>query len=136
MSNRIALSLGAFLAAIAVALGAYAAHGLEEKILNLGYEADLAKRMQWFETGVRYNLFHAIGILCAVLITELSDASRWFRAAPTLFLIGIALFSGSLYVMALGPESLRWLGAIVPLGGVAMIVGWICVSCGALASKK
>lgn len=135
MSNQIAVFLGALLAAVAVGLGAYAAHGLENTLIAQGHEADFVKRMQWFETGVRYHMVHALAILCAVLIAEVLGASVWLRVAPLLFLAGIVLFSGSLYVMALGPESWRWLGAIVPLGGVAMIAGWICVAVGALTLK-
>ncbi len=135
MPNRVALFLGALLAAIAVGLGAYAAHGLEATLVGLKYEPDLAKRMDWFETGVRYHLYHAIGIICTVLVAEIAGTARLLRVAPILFLFGIVLFSGSLYVMALGPESWRWLGAIVPLGGIAMIAGWITVACTAWMIK-
>ena len=136
MPNRIALFLGALLAALAVGLGAYGAHGLENTLLKLGYEADIVKRMDWFATGVHYHLYHALGILTAALIAESASPTRWLRVAPLLFLLGILLFSGSLYTMTLTPASWRWLGAIVPLGGVAMITGWICVAYGALTSKS
>ena len=136
MPNHIALFLGALLAAVAVGLGAYGAHGLENTLLGLGYEADAAKRMEWFTTGVHYHLYHALGILCAALIAEFARPSRWLQIAPLLFLAGILLFSGSLYAMTLAPEDWRWLGAVVPFGGSAMIIGWISVACGALALKN
>ena len=134
MSNRYAFFLGALLAAVAVALGAYAAPGLENSLLKLGYD-DLPKRMQWFETGVRYHQYHALGIICAMLAAAASS-SRWFHLVPWLFLTGIVVFSGSLYAMALGPESWRGLGAIVPVGGLAMILGWIALACGGLQLKN
>ena len=123
------------LAAAAVGLGAFGAHGLQDTLLELGHEADAVKRIDWFETGVHYHLYHALGILIAVLIAEFSRPTRWLRIAPLLFLIGILLFSGSLYAMALAPEGWRWLGAVVPLGGLAMIIGWIAVACGAMSLR-
>ena len=107
---------------IAVALGAFAAHGLKARL-----PADL---LAVFETGVRYQMVHALallGVACA--------CARWPGAAASasgwLFVAGTLLFSGSLYVLAL--TGVRWLGAITPFGGLAFLAGWVCL---ALAAAK
>lgn len=130
LNSRTAIILGALLAAAAVGLGAYAAHGLEKQIVAFGYEADLAKRLDWFETGVKYHLYHALGIIVVALIAERRAASRFLTVAPFLFLAGIVLFSGSLYAMTLLSASWSKLGAVVPLGGASFIAGWILLAVG------
>lgn len=110
---RLFFTLGCVLAALGVGLGAFAAHGLR----NTLDAADLAT----FETGVRYQMYHAFALLAVAWAVE-----RWGGATATYagwsFVAGIALFSGSLYMLVLtGP---RWLGAVTPLGGVAFLVGW------------
>lgn len=121
MSNRHTLVLGALLAAAGVGLGAFGAHGLEDRLVQLGYEAELAKRLDWFETGVKYHLYHALGL---VVVSRLPNC----RAACFAFLLGIVLFSGSLYAMTVLPTDWKKLGAIVPLGGVSFITGWFIVA--------
>jgi uncharacterized membrane protein YgdD (TMEM256/DUF423 family) len=131
VNSRNAIFWGAILAAAAVALGAYAAHGLDQQVISLGYEADLAKRLDWFETGVKYHLFHALGLIVAGLLAERREPGRALQIAPLLFVAGILLFSGSLYAMSLLNPSWKWLGAITPLGGLSFIGGWILVALGA-----
>jgi len=121
---------GALLAAAAVALGAYGAHGLEKKLLALGFEADLAKRMDWFQTGVKYHLYHALGMIVVAIILERSGPSKVLWLVPAFFLNGILLFSGSLYAMTMLSASWSKLGAVVPLGGASFIVGWILLAIG------
>lgn len=121
MSNRHTLILGALLAAAGVGLGAFGAHGLEDRLVQLGYEAELAKRLDWFETGVKYHLYHALGL---IVVSRLPNC----RSACIAFLLGIALFSGALYAMTLMSADWRKLGAIVPLGGVSFITGWLIVA--------
>lgn len=117
---------GALLAAAGVGLGAFGAHGLEDFLRRLGHEADLAKRLAWYETAVRYQLFHALALLIvAALATRTSAASG---LAAWLFIIGIALFSGSLYAMTFLGEAWRKLGMVTPLGGLALIAGWLAVA--------
>ncbi len=113
-------ALGALLAAVGVGLGAFGAHGLDNYLQHtLGVEGELlARRLAQFDTGVRYQLWHALGIILA----SLALAGRSTLAAA-LFLAGIVLFSGMLYVLVLTGKT--WLGAIVPLGGVAFIAGWV-----------
>ena len=119
--ERLFFGLASIAGALAVILGAFGAHTLKGKI-----EPEL---LTAFETGVRYHMYHAVALL-AVAQARLSGALMQ-AAAAWLFLAGIALFSGSLYVLSL--TGVRWLGAITPVGGLAFIFGWLCL---ALASWK
>jgi uncharacterized membrane protein YgdD (TMEM256/DUF423 family) len=110
---------------LGVALGAFAAHGLK---------AILAPDMlAVFETGVRYQMYHAF----ALFATSWAFArwpSRTFAIAGGLFVAGIVVFSGSLYLLAL--TETRWLGAITPLGGLAFLAGWLCLAWGAATKMR
>jgi uncharacterized membrane protein YgdD (TMEM256/DUF423 family) len=118
---------GALLAAIGVALGAFGAHGLENALRNLGQEEFLSKRAVWFDTAVRYQIYHSLALI-ALAALSMSDATSWHRIAAWLFIAGILLFSGSLYAMTFGPDEWRKLGMITPLGGLAFIAGWIAMA--------
>lgn len=111
--TRLFAGLGALLALVGVALGAFGAHGLRS-VLSA---ADLAT----FEIGVRYQMYHALALLAVAWA-----AGRWPGApAPVagwLFVVGILVFSGSLYTLVLTGQ--RWLGAVTPLGGLAFLAGW------------
>jgi len=110
---RLFFVLGSLLGGLAVALGAFAAHGLRASLTP----ADLAT----FETAVRYQMYHALGLLAVAGAVARWDAATAV-AAGWFFTAGIVIFSGSLYLLVLtGP---RWLGAITPIGGVAFLVGW------------
>ncbi len=110
---RLFLGLGAALAGLAVVFGAFGAHALRQTLS--------ADDLATFETGVRYQMYHALALLAVAWAS-----SRWesgaLTAAGWLFLVGIVVFSGSLYVLVLSGQ--RWLGAITPIGGVAFIAGW------------
>jgi len=111
--DRVFFTLGAVAAGLAVAAGAFAAHGLRER---LGPEM-----LAVFETGARYQMYHALGLLAVGWAIGRWPASR-AALAGWLFVAGILVFSGSLYLLALtGP---RWLGAVTPLGGLAFLAGW------------
>jgi len=114
------ISTGALLGAIAVALGAFGAHGLKEVVP--------AETVQTFQTGVQYQMYHALALLLTGLLYEKSNP-RFARIAGILFIIGIILFSGSLYVLtaskAAETSSLDKAGIITPFGGVAFIAGWL-----------
>ncbi len=114
---------GAVAAMIGVILGAFGTHGLSGR-LN---PADL----EIFETGVRYHMYHALGLFAVAWV-----ASRWPSGVTTvagwLFIFGIVVFSGSLYTLVLTGQ--RWLGAITPVGGVAMIAGWAALGWAMLRS--
>lgn len=116
--------IGALSAAIAVALGAFGAHGLRERLTP--------QLLEIFETGVRYEIYHAFAILfVAFALTRWQ--SNLLPFAGWAFVIGTILFSGSLYLLAL--TDTRWLGAITPLGGVAFIAGWILLAVGVWQSQ-
>ena len=113
---RAAIVTGATLAMLAVIIGAFAAHGLKQML----DPHDLAI----FETAARYQMYHAIALLIVGILASMPQFStRWLKLAAIGFVLGIVLFSGSLYLLAL--SGIRWLGAITPLGGVAFIFGWL-----------
>ncbi|MBA3541471.1 MAG: DUF423 domain-containing protein [Deltaproteobacteria bacterium] len=107
MAERTVVALGAINAAIAVAAGAFGAHGLKERLTPHALEI--------FETGARYQMYHALAMILAGVLAA--------RAPGFVFQIGIVVFSGSLYALAL--SDVKVLGAITPLGGLAFIVGWL-----------
>ena len=115
------LATGSVAAGLGVLLGAFGAHGLRSRV-----GPDL---LVVFETGVRYHMYHALGLL-AVAWAQSRAPSAWGTAAGWSFLIGIVLFSGSLYAMTL--TGARWLGAITPIGGVAFLAGWAALATAAL----
>jgi uncharacterized membrane protein YgdD (TMEM256/DUF423 family) len=110
------LRLGAVLALVGVALGAFGAHGLAGRVS--------AARLDTFKTGVHYHLLHSLALLAVAWA-----ASRWpgrrAEVAAWLFTIGIVIFSGSLYALVLW--DLPRLGMITPVGGVAFLAGWACL---------
>ncbi|MCP4392503.1 MAG: DUF423 domain-containing protein [Gammaproteobacteria bacterium] len=100
---------------LAVIIGAFAAHGLKQLLDS--YALGL------IETGASYQMYHAIALLIVGLISMAPQLSpRWLRLAAAAFIVGILLFSGSLYLLAL--SGIRWFGAITPIGGIAFILGW------------
>jgi uncharacterized membrane protein YgdD (TMEM256/DUF423 family) len=111
------LLLASIFGALAVALGAFGAHALEGRL-----SADL---LSIYETGVRYHFYHALALLGVVAVLSRWPDSGAAVAAGWLFVIGIVIFSGSLYVLAF--TGIRWMGAITPIGGVAFIAGWLCL---------
>lgn len=113
MSRSILLTAATFLV-LAVALGAFGAHGLKAKLS--------AELMQVYKTGVEYHFYHALGLLLIGVLasTMPSGLLQW---SALLLGLGIVLFSGSLYLMAV--TGIRWLGAITPFGGVSFIAGWV-----------
>ena len=117
-------SLGAFLAAIGVVAGAFGAHALRGRIEP--------QSLQAFETGVRYQLIHALAVVVAALVHERRPRGV-FTVAAWLFAAGIVLFSGSLYGLSLGGT--RVLGAVTPFGGLCFIAGWLAFAGGAWPSR-
>ena len=111
---------GAILSGVGVALGAFGAHGLKTRVAP--------ELLIVFETGVRYHMYHALGLL-AVGWAMSRNPLPSINIAGVLFVAGIVLFSGSLYMMTF--TGFRWLGAITPLGGLAFIVGWVLLAWGA-----
>ncbi|QDU78862.1 hypothetical protein Pla110_05660 [Polystyrenella longa] len=138
------IALGAILAGIAVITGAFAAHGMdgfcaekyggEPAVVIAGWEHPLAyKRLNDFQVGARYQMYHALGLIAVGLLLGFR-ACKLVSAAGWCFLAGIILFSGSLYVLVL--SGITWLGAITPIGGVLMIIGWGLLAAGAWTGRK
>ena len=110
------LTLAAILGATGVAAGAFGAHGLESTLD--------AEAIEIWNTAVRYQMYHALALLgTAWLSTE--HASTAVTVAGWSFFAGVAVFSGTLYALAL--TDIKWLGAVTPLGGLALIAGWIAL---------
>jgi len=107
------IALGAVNAALAVAAGAFAAHGLRDRLD--------ARSLEVFETASRYHMYHALAIVAAGVLA--SSALRGAQIAAWIFQAGIVLFSGSLYALAL--TGVKGLGAVTPLGGLAFLAGWL-----------
>ena len=108
------LTAGGLLIAAATVLGALGAHTLQTRLAP--------ERLQVYETAVRYHFYHALGLLAIGLAARVAD-SRLIRPAAILVIAGIILFSGSLYALTFGAPRLT--GVITPVGGVALILGWI-----------
>lgn len=143
MTSRIWLLAGSLLAGLAVAMGALAAHGIDGYFQTLyagqtrivaGQEVSaVVKYMADFKTAAEYQMTHALAIL-AVGLWLRDRKSRLLNAAAWCFLGGTLLFSGCLYALTLTGQ--RWLGAIVPIGGVLFIVGWALAACAAVSSTE
>ena len=111
--ERKVFAAGAILAGLGVALGAFGAHGLKAVVSP--------EMLAVFETGVRYQMYHGLGLLALAWAIGRWPERRLAAAAWPL-LAGTVVFSGSLYILVL--TGVRWFGAITPIGGVALIAGW------------
>ena len=123
-SHRLA-AVGAVLGLLAVGLGAFGAHALARVI-----PPDL---VETYDTAARYQMVHALAVLAAALLHD-----RWrrphFAWGGWLFVAGVVIFSGSLYVLSL--TGARWLGAITPVGGVCLLAGWAAMTWGAVSRER
>ena len=123
MFSRWILSAGAGFALLAVILGAFAAHGLKATLDT--------QQLALFETASRYQMYHALALLVVgVMLTNPQFSQSLLKLAALAFILGIILFSGSLYLLAL--VGVSWFGAITPLGGIAFLSGWFIVMVAAL----
>jgi uncharacterized membrane protein YgdD (TMEM256/DUF423 family) len=116
------IRLGAILAGLGVIAGAFGAHYLRER-LRLE-----ARALESFETGVRYQITHALALIAVGLIGAVGRGGRGTDAAGWMFLVGSLIFSGSIYLLALGVGPRKLLGPITPLGGSLLIVGWFVLA--------
>jgi len=112
---KVFLIIGGFNAALVVLLGAFGAHGLKAGMT--------AEMLAVFQTGVHYHLFHSLGLLAVGMVAAQISDSAYLRWSGWLMLVGIILFSGSLYVLSV--SGLRWLGMVTPFGGISFIAAWI-----------
>jgi len=108
------ISIGALLALLAVALGAFGAHGLKGRIDPY--------MMEVYKTAVLYHMVHALGLVLLGMVVELRGGQGLYRWSGISMLAGTILFSGSLYLMAM--TGIRWLGAITPIGGLLFLLAW------------
>lgn len=118
--------IGAINAALAIALGAFGAHGLEEA-LDEHY-------LEIFETGVRYHMYSALSLMIISLLAKQIGESKLVLAGGRLIFTGTVIFSGSLYILALSGFSK--LGMITPIGGVCMLAGWVCIIRSAVKARQ
>ena len=117
----------AVLGFIGVGLGAFGAHGLAA-ILEANGRADT------FDTATQYLLIHALALLATALLQERNPTQRLLRWAGWLFMVGAVIFAGSLYVLAI--FNLRFMGAVAPFGGLALLGGWACLGLAAWHGRE
>ena len=119
MIHKIFLQIGSSYAFLGVILGAFGAHALKEQLTP--------DRLASFETGVRYQMYHALALLVVALLFQYLD-ERILKIVGWLFAVGVLLFSGSIYLLAcrdmIGLTTYKWLGPITPIGGTLLIIGW------------
>jgi len=127
--NKTFLITAAIIGALSVALGAFGAHGLKDKLneYTLGI----------FETAVRYQFYHVFALVAVGLLFQYYN-NGWMLWSGRLFIAGMILFCGSLYLLtyfiANNNESMKWLGAVTPFGGLCFIAGWVCIAIGIVKS--
>ena len=123
--SRSLIAFASFNGFLAVTLGAFAAHGLENLLS--------ADSLATFQTGVEYHMYHALALFGSALLALHYPQENLPRASAYLFLLGILFFSGSLYVLSLSGTS--WLGAITPIGGLFFLAGWASLFWFGVSSK-
>ncbi|MGJ3250764.1 MAG: DUF423 domain-containing protein [Elainellaceae cyanobacterium] len=123
---RIFLAIAAVFGGLSVAGGAFATHALRNTLSD--------RSLEIFETGTRYQMYHAIALLfVALLLSRAESAHALITASGVAFIVGVVIFSGSLYALSI--SGIKWLGAIAPLGGLSLIVGWGCLAIAAVSLK-
>jgi uncharacterized membrane protein YgdD (TMEM256/DUF423 family) len=122
----------ALLGAIGVALGAFGAHGLQKITTD-------EKIISSYQTAVQYQLYHSLALLITTSVADKLN-TRYFRLAAIFFLIGILLFSGSLYLITLlkiqESSLVKFIGPVTPLGGLLLITGWLLLALAAINKKR
>jgi uncharacterized membrane protein YgdD (TMEM256/DUF423 family) len=129
MKSRFPLLAAGILGTSGIALGAFGAHALEPMLVERGM-------LHAWETAARYHVIHAVAVFAAAMWAEHArgNVTRWATWSTRCWVAGTVLFSGSLYLLALGGP--RWLGPITPLGGLALLGGWVCVAFAAFAKEE
>lgn len=121
-AHRLWLAIGAVMALLAVMSGAFGAHGLRGMVSDRGLEV--------FQTAVTYQMYHAIALVLVALLSATGLSRRLLGIAGGFFVVGVVLFSGSLYLLVL--TDIRWVGPVTPIGGVCFMAGWALVVAAAL----
>ena len=124
--TRRCIAAGALLMLLGVMLGAFGAHVLQEQLTP--------RRLASFQTGVHYQMLHAVGLILVGLAGRATGGGNALRWSARLMLAGIAIFCGSIYLMTAGAP--RWLGAVTPLGGVSFMLAWALLARHALAAQR
>jgi uncharacterized membrane protein YgdD (TMEM256/DUF423 family) len=129
MTYRATLRASGILGALGVGLGAFGAHALQDLLTNRGMT-------ETWKTAVTYHLLHTVALLAlaAWMRSAESEQRSCLRWVPTAWILGIVLFSGSLYGLALGGP--RWLGPVTPVGGLCLIAGWCMIVVAAPHPKR
>ena len=128
MSSRIIILLAAIAAILGIALGAFGAHALEERLAA-------SDHIGTWNTAVRYHLIHTVALFSLGIWMSTQARSPHIARAACFWIVGILLFSGSLYGMSLGGPP-KILGPITPLGGLSFMIGWVFVALAALNSPE
>jgi uncharacterized membrane protein YgdD (TMEM256/DUF423 family) len=115
---KLFITLASLSGMLAVALGAFGAHALRDKL------DDYSRGV--FETAVQYHFYHSLALLAVGILALSQPQTALLKSSGWLFFLGILIFSGSLYVLSI--SGVKWLGAITPLGGLAFIAGWACLA--------
>jgi uncharacterized membrane protein YgdD (TMEM256/DUF423 family) len=119
MMTQLFLAIASILGGTSVAAGAFASHALKERLSD--------RALEIFETGARYQMYHALALmLVALLLLRAETSQSLLTTSGIAFIAGVVIFSGSLYALSL--SGVKWLGAITPLGGVAFLIGWGCLA--------
>ncbi|MCH9047380.1 MAG: DUF423 domain-containing protein [Proteobacteria bacterium] len=121
---KLFLALGCINAMLVVLIGAFGAHALKARLT--------VENMAVFQTGVQYHFYHAVGLILLGLIALQIPITPYLRWSGWLMLVGIILFSGSLYALSI--TNIRWLGMITPFGGMAFILAWLLLTIGIMKS--
>lgn len=119
---RFLIAAGAVSGALSVALGAFAAHALKSRLPT--------ETLTVFQTGVQYQFYHSLGLILVGVVVQFARPSALLAASGVLMLVGILLFSGSLYVLSM--TGIRSIGIVTPFGGVAFIAAWLLLALGIL----
>ncbi len=132
MNGRIWILCGCLSAALAVGMGAFGAHGLENWLAE-NFPEDAAKRIANWKTAADYQIYHSLGLIAIGLVANFTKPSKLLGLAGLLLMLGVALFSGMLYGWVVMDS--RTLVMIVPLGGLSFIVGWVLFGVAALKGQ-
>ena len=115
---KLFITLASLSGMLAVVLGAFGAHALKSRLDD--------NALNIFHTAVQYHFYHSFALLAVGVIALSQPQTALLKSSGYLFILGILIFSGSLYLMSI--TGVRWLGAVTPLGGLAFIVGWACLA--------
>lgn len=115
---KLFITLASLSGMLAVAFGAFGAHALKGRLDDYALGV--------FQTAVQYHFYHSLALLAVGVVALSQPETALLRSSGWLFIIGIVIFSGSLYLLSI--SGMRWLGAVTPLGGLAFIAGWGCLA--------